>query len=111
MNRTQLACFALTASAFILAAMLVVRLGDLNTAQAALVTQGDDYVFLTAATGGQESLFVLDKNAHMLIVYETEIRGRRGKLVPKNFYSLTTLLELDNLGGAEDMGGGGRVPR
>ena len=108
MNRTQTACFALIGSAFVLAAILIVqvdRKSQSNTAQAdGQVIAQPAFTMMTARTrggagqGGDESLFVLDNNSGVLIVYNPNI-GR------KQLQPVTAIRMTDVFGGG---GGGGR---
>lgn len=84
MNSIQTACFALLASAFLLAGILVVRIdqkSQANTAQADQVITQTGFTMMTAVTrggqGGEESLFVLDSNRGVLIVYTANVGNKR----------------------------------
>ena len=87
MNRTQTACFCLLASAFILAAILVVRVDQQaasNAAYADQVIAMPAFTMMTARTrgdpqddGGEESLFILDNNAGVLVVYTPNIGNKQ----------------------------------
>ncbi len=105
MTRTQLACFFLIASAFVLAAMLATKLTAYEpTARAGMVLPGSEYVFMTARTEtGEDSLFVIDKRNHLLLVYNTRIRTRGGLLEAKQYFRLDNLL---NVGGGTGTGDG-----
>jgi ABC-type oligopeptide transport system substrate-binding subunit len=72
MDRTKLACFSLLASAFVLAALLIVRLpGILPKAQATMVDDQDRFAVMTVQTrNNQESLFVIDQVNEKLLVYD-----------------------------------------
>ena len=87
MNRIQTACFCLIASAFVLAAILVVRVDQQAGSNAAhadgQVIAQPAFTMMTARTrgggnngGGDESLFILDNNAGVLVVYTANI-GRK----------------------------------
>lgn len=84
MNRIQTACFCLLASAFVLSAILVVRIDQQaapNAAHADQVIAMPAFTMMTARTrgnqgGGEESLFVLDNNAGVLVVYAPNV-GRK----------------------------------
>ena len=69
MNRTQLATCFLTASAFVLAGLLITHL-DTNTAKGEQLVNYESLTFLTARTKkDEEPLFVLDNiNARLLIL-------------------------------------------
>lgn len=77
MNRIQTACFCLLASAFVLSAILMVRVDQqsgANTAHADQVISQPAFTMMTARTRGgngpgEESLFILDNNAGVLVVY------------------------------------------
>lgn len=82
MNRIQTACFCLLASAFVLAAILMVRIdqhaGE-NAAYADQVIAQPAFTMMTARTRGggdnegDESLFILDNNAGVLVVYAPNV--------------------------------------
>lgn len=72
MTRTQAACFALIASACVLAGLLLARLGSpLDTpAQAELLLSRGDFTMMTASTDeDDEGLFILDGRRGRLMVY------------------------------------------
>lgn len=84
MNNIQTACFAMLASAFLLAGILVVRIdqkSQANTAQADQVITQTGFTLMTAVTrggeGGEESLFILDSGRGVLIVYTPSISNKR----------------------------------
>lgn len=82
MNSIQTACFCLIASAFVLAAILIVRV-DAQSAPNAANASGQviaqpAFTMMTARTrgsqeDGEESLFILDNNAGVLVVYAPNI--------------------------------------
>ncbi|MFK7790674.1 MAG: hypothetical protein AB8C95_14425 [Phycisphaeraceae bacterium] len=84
MNRIQTACFCLIASAFVLSAILVVRIDQQaapNAVQADQVIAMPAFTMMTARTrggqdDGEESLFILDNNAGVLVVYAPNV-GRK----------------------------------
>lgn len=82
MNHIQTACFCLLASAFVLAAVLVVRVDQQaapNAAHADQVIAQPAFTMMTARTRGgdngpgEESLFILDNNAGVLVVYAPNV--------------------------------------
>ena len=86
MNRIQTACFYLIASAFVLSAILLVRI-DQKAADNAAHADGQviaqpAFTMMTARTRGggngpgEESLFILDNNAGVLVVYTPNV-GRK----------------------------------
>ncbi|MEM1354718.1 MAG: hypothetical protein AAGC44_13555 [Planctomycetota bacterium] len=80
MNNTKLACLALLASAFVLTGILLVQI-DRNTtsneARADMVIAQPQFSLMTAQTRqGNESLFVLDNNKGVLLVYKPNF-GRK----------------------------------
>lgn len=87
MNRTQTACFALLASAFVLAGILIVRVDQKsadNTAQAdGQVISQPSFSMMTARTrgggdgNGDESLFILDNNRGVLLVYTANVARKQ----------------------------------
>lgn len=81
MDSTRFACSALVASAFVLAGLLAVSLGRMeSTADADMVIARDNFTLMTAQTrSGVESLFVLDNQSGRLYVYDAD---REGNLVP-----------------------------
>lgn len=87
MKNTQTACFALIASAFLLAGILIVRIDEksqANTAQAdGQVLAQPAFTMMTARTRaagggnvGQESLFILENSKGVLVVYNANV-GRK----------------------------------
>lgn len=87
MNRIQTACFCLIASAFVLSAILIVRIDEKAAPNAAhadgQVISQPAFTMMTARTRGgggndvgDESLFILDNNAGVLVVYTPNI-GRK----------------------------------
>lgn len=84
---TKTACFALLASAFLLAGILIIRIDQKaadNAAHAAgqVITQ-PAFTMMTARTRGgdgdvgEESLFILDNNSGVLIVYKPVLGSRK----------------------------------
>jgi len=93
MTRIQLACYGLLASAFILAALLMNQLPSLTQAHANETVTQPEYVFTTALTEANgDSLFILDKVNHVVIVYNLETRGNSGIINVSNFVRVADLL-------------------
>jgi hypothetical protein len=63
------AASALLASAFVLVALIVLQAGRLGEARADMVSSAGGLSVLTADTGSEESLFVLDSRKEELSVY------------------------------------------
>lgn len=85
MNRIQTACFCLIASAFVLSAILIIQIDQKSAPNAAhadgQVIAQPAFTMMTARTrggqdDGEESLFILDNNAGVLVVYTPNI-GRK----------------------------------
>ncbi|MEX0653588.1 MAG: hypothetical protein WDZ31_06385 [Phycisphaeraceae bacterium] len=79
MNRIQLACFSLVASAFLLAGLLVVQLGDRHDAGLSSAAYGgqviarENFTLLTATTReDEEALFVLENSSGRLVIYRLD---------------------------------------
>lgn len=84
MNRIQLACYGLIASAFALAGLLMMSLqsGGGNPAMAEMVIARDDFGLMTAQTrSGGESLFVLDNASGRLLIYNLDVNDKQLQLV------------------------------
>ena len=87
MNRIQTACFCLIASAFVLSAILLVRIDQKaapNAAQADQVIAQPAFTMMTARTRGggdgdvgEESLFILDNNAGVMVVYAPNVSRKQ----------------------------------
>jgi hypothetical protein len=78
MNRTQLACYAMLASSFVLGGLLISRLPSAPAAHAEEVVSKDTITAMTAATkAGEEALFVLDNNSQMLLIYRLDLGKKR----------------------------------
>lgn len=102
MNRIQLACYSLIASAFLLAGLLVAQLGNPlgAPAHAEMVLARDNFVLMTALTrSGEEALFVLDNNTGRLVIYRLDISKRELELA--GGVDLPAIF-----GGASSVGGG-----
>lgn len=116
MDRTKIAGIFLTASAMILALMVVVKIADVNPAQAGMNASGNNIELMTArGQPGGDVLFILDKENHILIVYTLELRGTRGRLTAVQSLNLRQAMGFE--GGAAPApsrpipGGGGGLPR
>lgn len=84
MTRIEVACYSLIASAFVLAAVLMMTLEPrLNSvAQADMVIARDNFTLMTAQTrSGEESLFVLDNSNDRLLVYNLNAGRKTLELV------------------------------
>ncbi len=83
MKRIETACYGLIASAFILAGLLIMQIGNMpNTAEAGLVITRENFTLLTARTrSGEESLFVINNNNNRLLIYALNLTGNRIELV------------------------------
>lgn len=103
-DHTRLACYALIASAFVLAGLLAVSLGRMEpTADAELVIARDNFTLMTAQTrSGVESLFVLDNQSGRLYIYDLD---RNRELIPGAVTELGPAFDRMNAGAP---GGGGR---
>jgi len=106
MNRTQLAGFALIASAFVMAALLVNKLPARleSEARANFVVNRDNFTMMTARTrADEEALFVLENGSQKLLIYTMDIGHRR--LNPVGFADLSIMFN------AATPQGGGKAPR
>jgi hypothetical protein len=106
MNRIQLACYSLLASAFILGGLLLVNLGPRMTsrADAAMVIARDNFTLMTAMTRSQEeALFVLDNLGNRLLVYRLDLGRNRLELA-----GAADLAQIFAVGAAPAQRGGGR---
>ena len=82
MNRTELACYGLLVSAFLLAGMLVVQMqsrGPLSpTAEAEMsITRGDLSVMTARTKDNEEALFVMDNISQELHIITLDISKKR----------------------------------
>ncbi len=105
MNRIQLACYGLIASAFVLTAILLVQLDARFTseADAALVIARENFTLLTARTRqNEEALFVLDNANERLLIYRLDL-GKQA-LLPAGAFSLPTLFQNAASGGTGNRG-------
>ena len=82
MKRIETACYALIASAFLLAGLLVFNLGrEENAAYGSLIIARDNFSLMTSRTSsGEEALFVLDNASGRLFVYTLDIGRKRLEL-------------------------------
>jgi len=111
MDRTKLACFGLLASAFVLAALLIVRLpAVLPAAQAHMVDDKDRFSIMTAQTrANQESLFVIDQLNEKLLVYDLDVARGAGAGVAGSLQLMGAPLDLGRLFGNTTVGGPARL--
>jgi len=109
MKQTSLACYALLASAFILAGLLVFSISDQleSEAEARMVISEPAFTLMTSQTReNEEALWVLDNRAAIILIYRMELRGAdKGRLE----LAAAVNLRGDNLfgGGGAAAGGGG----
>lgn len=103
MNRIQLACICLIASAVVLSGLLVVQLSQRvgpNEAEAALVIARENFTLLTAETrSGEESLFVLDNTTGTVMIYRLDIS--KEQLVPAKGLRLNEIFSDGDGGGGD----------
>lgn len=89
MNRTQLACYSLMASAFVLAALLMVRTHSLleQPAHAAPFSMyGDNVNVATGSTPqGIDVVYILDSSSEQLVVYSF---NQKGVMEPLDFMNV-----------------------
>jgi hypothetical protein len=100
MDRTQLACYSLIASACVLAGILFVRLPDtLPRAQANMIAGAGQVHLMTAQTTNQEeSLFVIDDRENNLLIYTCPQAGQVGRLELKQVIDLAGIFEAKKVG-------------
>ena len=105
MNRTELACCCLAASAAVLAGLVLTQMNTLAApAEAALVINRDNLTLMTAQTrSSEDGLFILDNRSQRLLVYTTDAARKRLNLVG----NLNLVEAFENAFG----GGGGRDRR
>jgi len=99
MKQTSLACYALLASAFILAGLLVFSISDQLESEA-------EARMVISERENEEALWVLDNRAAIILIYRMELRGAdKGRLE----LAAAVNLRGDNLfgGGGAAAGGGG----
>lgn len=100
-HTTQLACYALIASAFVLSGLLVIQLQPQpSEAEAGMVIKDNNFSVLTARTADdEEALFVLDNTSQRVLIYTQDIARKRLELVGQ--------ADLGRMFGAAGGGGGG----
>lgn len=80
MTRMQTACYALVASAFVLAGLFVFQIDNImaDRAEASLVIARENFTLMTTNTrSNEEGLFVLDNTRQRLLVYRLNVgRGQ-----------------------------------
>ena len=83
MTRTQLACYALIASACITGALLISQLPGINQeARAELLLNKDTLTMMTAQVRqGEDALFVIDSVNEKLLIYTTDIGQKKLEMV------------------------------
>ncbi len=85
----------LWASAFIVAALIIIQVGKLpeSAAHAEMVTSKNNYTLLTTGSGrgDNEILYVIDARDQILMVYEVE-DGRRGQIALRDGGSIDNLM-------------------
>lgn len=105
MNRIQLACYGLMASAFLLAGALFVQIQERWTspAWAELAVNKGSVTLMTARTRpDEEALFVLDNYTQKLLVYRVDLGHKDLEL--SGAYELPTLFR--QAGATAEVGGG-----
>lgn len=115
MNRIQLACLSLIASAFLMAGLLVVQLGSngqsigLNSPAygSGQVIARDNFTLLTARTReNEDSLFVLESTVGRLLVYRLD--ATRNRLEVAGGANLADVFQIPRGGNDEDEAPGRR---
>lgn len=84
MNRLQYACFALIASAFVLAGMLVMQMSGrlVQPAYAGEAILRDNLTAVSAQSReGEDALFVLDSISERMLIYRLEAGKKRMELM------------------------------
>jgi len=118
MNRIQLACYSLIASAFVLAALLLVQVQQRQIsinqqAEAAMVINKDTFTIMTATTRGEEeALFVLDNQSQRLMVFKLDEGKKSVRILKDGVVNLAAVFKGG--GAAEDKAenkGPGRTAR
>jgi hypothetical protein len=100
MDRIQMACLCLIASACILAGLLVTRMTP-SEAQALLTNSKGRFTFLTAQTkANEESLFVVDGFNEKLLIYKADLgKGPSGRVELMQAFDLPKLFASGTKGG------------
>jgi len=85
MKRIEMACYALMASAFVLAGILAVELNNVGgvaqTAHADMTLTRSNLTVMTARTkNDEEALFVLDNFTQRLLIFKTDLTKKRLEL-------------------------------
>jgi hypothetical protein len=120
MNRIQVACYCLMASAFVLAGLLVAAVsggGFTPRAEAGLVVSHTNFTVMTARTRvDEEALFVLENTSGKLLIYSVDVAHNRIALnfPPVDLGQLFTQAlgpTAPPAGGGGSTPGGGRTPR
>lgn len=104
MNRTQLACIVLIASAMVLGGLLVTRLQQTgpieNQAYGEMVLDRNSLIIMTARTkDDEEAVFVLEPNSQRLMIFLMDLGKKR--LMPAQQIDLNQLFG----GGSGNTGG------
>ena len=85
MNRIMIACYALIASAFVLAGLLTVQIADhvQSAAHAEMVVEKGDLTLLsTQGVNQDEYVYIMDHRSQKMIMYS---QTPRGDIVPLGF--------------------------
>ena len=99
MNRIQLACYSLIASAFVLAALLMVQIQHRQLtieqqADAAMVINRDTFTIMTAQTkDDEEALFVLDNLSQKLMVFKYDEKKKSVRILQDGVIDLAALFK------------------
>jgi predicted methyltransferase len=110
MNRIQLACYGLLASAFILSSLCLFqasRIADNRAHAEMVVNKGFVTMVSTAYRTDSEIIYVLDSKSEMLAAYMLEPNKKVIELMPGGVVNLGRAFEM--LGNAA--AGGGKRPR
>jgi hypothetical protein len=109
MNRVQTASCVLTASAFVLAGLLIAQLDALTPrAEAEVAVSENNLSLLTARTAtDEEALFILDGQRQRLLIYQVRL-GRAGGRGTGRLERVHTVNLGEMAGGGGSGGGGGR---